>query len=144
MRAIEYDRFGGYEVLELVEAPRPDAADGQVLVHMTMAGVTPLDETVRAGKLAASRHKPLPIRPGCTGTGVVEQPGASGLTPGTRVVISGGRYGVSADGCWAEYIAVDPAHLVPVPDSVVNEAASALTTVAGYLTAHLALIELQK
>lgn len=142
MRAIEYDHFGGYDVLDLVEAPLPPVADGQALVRMTMAGVSPLDETVRAGHLAPALHKPLPIRPGGTGTGVVEEPGASGLPWGARVVVSGGRYGVSADGCWAEYVAVDPVNLVAVPDAVDDEAAAALTTGAGYLTAYLALTEL--
>ncbi|WP_144120029.1 quinone oxidoreductase family protein [Catellatospora sichuanensis] len=142
MRAIEYDHFGGYDVLDLVEAPRPTTADGQVLVRMMLAGVSPLDETVRAGHLAPVLHKPLPIRPGGTGTGVVEEPGASGLPRGARVAVSGGRYGVGADGCWAEYVAVDPANLVVVPDTVDDEAAAALTTGAGHLTAYLALTAL--
>ncbi|SDM97799.1 quinone oxidoreductase family protein [Actinacidiphila guanduensis] len=142
MRAIEYDRFGGYDVLELRERPRPVPTEGQVLVRMSVAGVNPLDETVRSGKLAPALHKPLPIRPGGFGVGRVEEPGASGLAAGDRVVLSGGRYGVSTDGSWAEYIAVDAAHLLPIPDGVDDETAAALTTGAGYLTAYLALKEL--
>ncbi|MEU7689355.1 hypothetical protein OHB01_34225 [Microbispora hainanensis] len=84
MRAIEYDRFGGYDVLELRERPLPVPAGGQVLVRMSVAGVNPLDETVRAGKLAPALHKPLPIRPGGFGVGRVEDPGASGLAAGMR------------------------------------------------------------
>ncbi|WP_425569325.1 alcohol dehydrogenase catalytic domain-containing protein [Nonomuraea salmonea] len=115
---------------------------GQVLVRMSVAGVNLLDETVRSGKLAPALHKPLPIRPGGFGVGRVEEPSATGLAAGDRVVLSGGRYGVSTDGSWADYIAVDAAHLVPIPDGVDDETAAALTTGAGYLTAYLALKEL--
>jgi NADPH2:quinone reductase len=142
MRAIEYDRFGSYDVLQLIEAPRPVPTDGQVLVRITVAGVNPLDETVRSGKLASGLRKQLPIRPGGFGVGRVEEPGTSGLNAGERVVLSGGRYGVSADGSWAEYIAVEAAHLVRIPDGVDDETAAALTTGAGHLTAHLALNKL--
>ncbi|WP_433274931.1 quinone oxidoreductase family protein [Pseudonocardia xinjiangensis] len=142
MRAVQYDRFGSYDVLELVEVPEPVASPGRVVVRMTVAGVNPLDETVRSGKLAPALHKPLPIRPGGFGVGVVQEPGVAGLAAGTRVVLSGGRYGVSDDGTWADLVAVDPAHLVPVPDAIDDVTAAALTTGAGYLTAYLALTEL--
>ncbi|MGW4059215.1 quinone oxidoreductase family protein [Amycolatopsis sp. NPDC004747] len=142
MRAIQYDEFGGYDVLRPVEVPIPVPADGQALVRLTFAGVNPLDDTVRRGKLPAAAVKPLPIRPGGFGVGVLTEPGASGLPAGTRVILSGGRYGVGADGAWAEYIAVDPRHVVPVPDDVDDTAAAALTAATGHLTAYLALTEL--
>jgi NADPH:quinone reductase-like Zn-dependent oxidoreductase len=106
-----------------------------------VAGVSPLDNTVRLGKLPAGAVKPFPVRAGGTGVGMVEHQGDSAFPPGTRVAISGGRYGVSADGTWAERIAVDPVHLVAVPDAVDDVTAAALTTGAGYLTAYLALTE---
>ncbi|MEU6772054.1 hypothetical protein [Streptomyces sp. NPDC046759] len=37
MRAIQYDRFGDYEVLHLVDAPRPAPQSGQALVRLTLA-----------------------------------------------------------------------------------------------------------
>lgn len=142
MRAIQYDEFGDYDVLRPVEVPIPVPADGQALVRLTFAGVNPLDDTVRRGKLPAAAVKPLPIRPGGFGVGVLTEPGASGLPAGTRVILSGGRYGVGTDGAWAEYIAVDPRHVVPVPDDVDDTAAAALTAATGHLTAYLALTEL--
>ncbi|MGW5722539.1 quinone oxidoreductase family protein [Amycolatopsis sp. NPDC003865] len=142
MRAIQYDEFGGYDVLRAVDVPVPVPADGQALVRLTLAGVNPLDDTVRRGKLPAAAVKPLPIRPGGFGVGVLTEPGASGLAAGTRVILSGGRYGVGADGAWAEYVAVDPRHVVAVPDAVDDTAAAALTAATGHLTAYLALTEL--
>ncbi|MFI1821836.1 zinc-binding alcohol dehydrogenase family protein [Lentzea sp. NPDC020367] len=142
MRAIKYDRFGGYDVLTPADVPVPTPEPGHALVRVTLAGVTPLDDTVRQGKLPAAAVKPLPIRPGGQGVGVLVDPGASSLPVNSRVVLSGGRYGVSADGTWAEYVAVDPQHLVPIPDGVDDTVVAALATGAGYLTAYLALTEL--
>ncbi|MDT8912403.1 zinc-binding alcohol dehydrogenase family protein [Amycolatopsis sp. PS_44_ISF1] len=139
MRAIEYDRFGGYDTLKPVTVPDPAPAGDQAVVRMVFAGINPLDNTVRSGELPAGVVKAFPIRPGGFGVGVVEEPGGSALPPGTRVVVSGGRYGVGVDGTWAELVALDPAHLVAVPGAVGDLAAAALTTGAGYLTAYLAL-----
>ncbi|MBE1493358.1 NADPH:quinone reductase-like Zn-dependent oxidoreductase [Amycolatopsis lexingtonensis] len=142
MRAIQYNEFGDYDVLSSVDVPTPVPADGQALVRLTLAGVNPLDDTVRRGKLPAAAVRPLPIRPGGFGVGVLTEPGATALPAGTRVVLSGGRYGVGADGTWAEYIAVDPRHVLPIPDDVDDTAAAALTAATGHLTAYLALTEL--
>lgn len=142
MRAIQYDEFGEYDVLRAVDVPIPVPDLGQGLVRLTLAGVNPLDDTVRRGKLPAAAVQPLPIRPGGFGVGVLTEPGATGLPAGTRVVLSGGRYGVATDGTWAEYIAVDPQHVLPIPDGVDDTAAAALTAAAGHLTAYLALTEL--
>lgn len=144
MRAIQFDRFGDYDVLDLVEVPEPVAGDGQVLVRLTVAGINPLDNTARLGHLPAAAVKAFPVRAGGFGAGVVEQSGDSRFAPGTRVVLSGGRYGVGADGVWADFAVVDPDHLVAIPDGVDDTAAAALTTGAGYLTAYLALTELAK
>jgi NADPH2:quinone reductase len=142
MRAIQYDRFGGYDVLKEVDVPVPVPVPGQALIRLTLAGVNPLDDTVRQGKLPAAAVRPLPIRPGGFGVGVLTEPGATGLPAGSRVVLSGGRYGVGADGAWAEYIAVDAQHVLPIPDGVDDIAVAALTAATGHLTAYLALTEL--
>ncbi|WP_439379159.1 quinone oxidoreductase family protein [Amycolatopsis lexingtonensis] len=142
MRAIQYDEFGDYDVLKAVDVPVPVPAPGQALVRLTLAGVNPLDDTVRRGKLPAAAVRPLPIRPGGFGVGVLTEPGATALPAGTRVVLSGGRYGVGTDGTWAEYVAVDPRHVLPLPDDVDDTAAAALTAATGHLTAYLALTEL--
>ena len=48
MRAISQDTLGGAEVLELVEAPRPQPMPTEVLVRTLAAGVNPVDWKVRA------------------------------------------------------------------------------------------------
>jgi NADPH:quinone reductase len=43
MRAIEAETFSGYGGLRETELPEPRAAKDRVLVHVTAAGVTPLE-----------------------------------------------------------------------------------------------------
>jgi NADPH:quinone reductase-like Zn-dependent oxidoreductase len=140
MRAIRYDEFGGYEQLRLVEVPEPDPGDGQVLVRMRLAGVNPLDNTVRSGKLPFA--KTLPIIPGGGGVGEVADPGGSAFSAGDAVLVSGGGYGLTADGTWREYLPASPEHLLRIPDGLTAESVAAMSTGAGYLTAYLALTEL--
>jgi NADPH:quinone reductase-like Zn-dependent oxidoreductase len=142
MRAIQYDQFGDYDVLRAVDIPKPVPDNGQALVRLTLAGTHPLDNTVRWGKLPPGAVKPFPVTPGTIGVGTVEVPGASGPAAGSRVMISGGRYGIALDGAWAEYIVVDPAHLLAIPDDIDDTSVAALSAGAGYLTAYLALTEL--
>jgi NADPH:quinone reductase len=58
MRAMRAEKFSGYEALKLVELPRPAVSDGRVLVRMTAAGVTPLDQTILSGKF---HHSQAPL-----------------------------------------------------------------------------------
>jgi NADPH2:quinone reductase len=141
MRAIQYHQFGDYDVLGAATVRGPVAPEGWAVVRVVLAGVSPLDNTARQGKLPAGAIKPFPVVPGVTGVGVLVEPGTSDLPVGTRVALGGGRYGLGVDGTWAELVAADPANLVPIPDAVDDTAAAALTTGAGHLTALLALTD---
>jgi NADPH:quinone reductase len=49
MKAIQYDRFGGPEVLEYVDVPVPSPAAGEVLIETTAVGVNFPDIRERLG-----------------------------------------------------------------------------------------------
>jgi NADPH:quinone reductase-like Zn-dependent oxidoreductase len=49
VRAIKAETFTGYGGLRQVELPKPQAAKDRVLVHVTGAGVTPVDHTILSG-----------------------------------------------------------------------------------------------
>lgn len=134
MKAIRFERYGGYEELRLAEVPAPEPADGEVLVRMTAAAVNQLDNTVRLGYFPMAAEPPLVL--GNEGVGIVEWPGASGLAVGTRVMVTG-TYGVTRDGTWREYVAAGSQEVVPVPEVLTNEEAAAVPV--AYLTAQLAL-----
>ncbi|MGH7641179.1 MAG: NADPH:quinone reductase [Candidatus Dormibacteria bacterium] len=49
MRAVVYERFGGPEVLQLVEREEPQPGPGEVLVQVAFSGVNPTDHKSRRG-----------------------------------------------------------------------------------------------
>ena len=71
MKAIQYSRFGGPEVLELVELPDPHPARGQIRVAVRAVGVNPIDWKLRSGM----RGGDLPQRTGGEVAGVVDEVG---------------------------------------------------------------------
>ncbi len=60
MKAIQYARFGGPEVLEPVEMPEPHPGPGQVRVAVRAVGVNPIDWKMRSGMMGGE----LPQRSG--------------------------------------------------------------------------------
>lgn len=67
MRAMRFERFGGPEVLEEVEAPDPVAGPGETLVEVEAAGVNFGDIKDIAGELTDGPYAmqgPLPRIPG--------------------------------------------------------------------------------
>jgi NADPH2:quinone reductase len=111
MRAIRVTQWGGPEVLELVEdAPMPEPSDDELLIHVTSAGVNYAD-THAAENTYLARYE-LPLTPGAEVAGVTED--------GRRVVA------MTANGGYAEYVAVPKASAIPIPDGVSDGQALAL------------------
>lgn len=75
MKAIEFDTFGGPEVLHEVDADRPKPGPGEVLVGVRRVGVNPYDGKVRAGLFQAFNPVTLPLVPGFEIAGVVAELG---------------------------------------------------------------------
>jgi NADPH:quinone reductase-like Zn-dependent oxidoreductase len=118
MRAVEYDRYGGPEVLEIRSRPVPEPGPGQVLVRVLASGLNPKDDVVRGGLFRRFSGRRFPKRTGfdlagevvATGPGVED---AAGIGVGARVwgMIDGFDGGAAA-----EYAAVDAAWLGPAPE----------------------------
>src|SRR5260370_21166129 len=51
MKAIRIHNYGGPEVLNYEDAPRPKPQAGELLLRVHAAGVNPIDSKVRAGHL---------------------------------------------------------------------------------------------
>ena len=90
MRAMRAEQFSGYEGLKLVELPKPAVSDGKVLLRMTAAGVTPLEQTILSGQYPRAK---APLVLGSEGAGVVEEGGGTDVPVGSRVMFTG-PYGV--------------------------------------------------
>jgi NADPH2:quinone reductase len=110
VKAIQIDRFGGPEVMELRDLPEPQPAEGQTLVRVARAGVNFADTHVTRNDYLAAQE--LPLVPG----GEV-----SGTTADGRRVAA-----MLMNGGYAEAVAVPEAALVPVPDEVDDDQAAAL------------------
>jgi NADPH:quinone reductase len=118
VRAIEVNRFGGPEVLELRDLPDPTPGPGHILVAASACDVLFADSMIRSGRGADY----FPIRPpyvpgnglGGTVTGIGEGVDASWL--GRMVVARTG--GAGGGGGYAELATADLGACAPVPDGV--------------------------
>lgn len=134
-RYVQYGRIGGPEVLEVVEAPEPEAGPGEVVVAIRVAGVNPIEWKVRSGVRPGPPFTG-PRRLGADGSGVVTAvgEGVSGWTVGDEVIVSGasGTYGTAA--------VVSSDSLDPKPEGLGFEEAAALGIPVG--TAYQAVVSL--
>jgi NADPH2:quinone reductase len=109
MRAIQFHRYGGPEVLELHDdLPEPVPGPGEALIEVAVAGVT-----LPVVRLSRDGNVPLPHSPGGEVCG--------------RIADSGERVtGLAFQGAYAELAAVPRAMLTGVPDEVPDADAVAL------------------
>lgn len=91
MLAVQVQRTGGPEVLDVVDVPEPKPGPGEILIAQEAVGLNFIDTYYRKGLYPA----PLPLTPGSEVAGVVEAVG-EGVTrfqPGDRVAYAGGLGG---------------------------------------------------
>ena len=132
MKAARITRFGGPEVLEVVDvpAPVPSAAAGEVLVRVHASALNRADILQRKGQYPAPPGAPADI-PGMEIAGEVVEAGGAWRT-GERV------FGVVGGGGNAEYCVTHASHLARIPDALSWEQAAAVPE--AFITAHDALI----
>jgi NADPH2:quinone reductase len=119
VRAVMVSRFGGPEVLELVEVESPEPGPREVLVDVAAAGVNFRDVYEREG---AGYGGTPPFIGGAEGAGTV-----AALGEGVTDVRVGDRVAwTAAQGSYAEQVAVAAEKAVPVPDHVSDELAAAV------------------
>lgn len=131
MRAVVLSQFGPPENLVAADVPDPTAGPEQVVVDVSIAGITFVETQVRAGRSPnPAMAPPLPAILGNGVGGVVAAVGASAdpAMIGRRVITTtGGRGG------YAERVAVDAAGLIEIPAGV--ELADAVALLADGRTA---------
>lgn len=139
MKVIEYDRYGGPEVIQLREHPAPQPARGEVLVRVHAAALNPKDALVRAGKFKKLAGPQFPKRMGYDLAGEVAAlgPGVQGLSPGQPVF---GMIQSWQAGAFAEFAVVPQFELAPAPAGLSLAEAAAIPLAA--LTALQALRDL--
>lgn len=146
MRCVVIREHGSYDKLLFEERDIPVPGPGEVRIAVKAAGLNHLDAWVRRG--VPGHAFPLPMVPGCDGSGVIDALGAGveGLAEGQRVLIAPGvtdgadaataagldhlsaRYGIfgeTRDGTCAEYTVVPARNAIPIADHISFEEAAA-------------------
>ena len=87
-KAVRYDRYGGVEVLKVVEVPQPEPGPGQVLVQVKAASINPGEAKIREGLLAELWPSTFPSGQGSDLAGVVAAvgPDVTAFHPGDEVL----------------------------------------------------------
>jgi NADPH:quinone reductase-like Zn-dependent oxidoreductase len=126
MRAVQYDQFGGIDVLRVAEVPAPVPGPDEVLVKVVAAGINPGEAYVREGRYAERWPSTFPSGQGSDLAGTV-----SALGPGVNSVMVGDEvFGwTDARASQAEYVTVPVAQIVAKPSELAWDQAGALHVV---------------
>jgi NADPH:quinone reductase-like Zn-dependent oxidoreductase len=140
MKVIGLMKFGGPEVLEVIDLPEPHPGPGEVRVRVHAAAVNPSDIAVRAsGYQGRMAGLPLPHIPGWDAAGVIDAigPGTDGrLAVGDKVLAIANAMSAKK-GAYQQQLIVPAASVVRAPKNLDMPAAS--TLLMNSLTARLGL-----
>lgn len=123
MKAIQFNRYGGPDVLGIVEIDPPHAGPGEVRIRVRAAGVNPSDWKRREGQYRAFEEVTFPAGVGVEASGIVDEigPGVSNTFVGDAVF----GYG---EATMAEHAVLT--HWVHKPDDLPFEIAGALPVIS--------------
>ena len=121
-KAVQFDDYGGVEVLMVRDVPRPTPGPGQVLVAVRAAGINIGEAKIRDGTVRAIFPATFPSGQGSDLAGIVQEVGesASGVVGDEVIGFTNDR------ASHAEYVLVEVANLTPRPTAVPWEAAGSL------------------
>ena len=122
-RAVRFDRYGGIEVLQIVEVSRSTAGPGQVLVRVKAAGINPGEAAIRKGLLAERWPTTFPCGQGSDLAGTVVElgDGVEGVAIGDEVLGFTNNRASHAD-----FVVVEASQLTARPSHVSWEVAGSL------------------
>src|SRR6185369_11039737 len=122
-KAVQFDLYGGIDVLQVRDVPRPVPGAGEVLVQVRAAGINPSEGVIRSGALHHLCPATFPSGQGSDFAGVVAElgSGVSGFTVGDEVIGFSMRRSSQA-----EYVSVPANQLTPKPSEVSWEVAGSL------------------
>src|SRR5580658_4767358 len=134
MKAVRFDKYGGIDVLQVVDVPMPEPSHDEVLVKVKAASINPGEAKIREGLLHAMWPATFPSGEGSDLAGIVTKlgPGVESFTVGDEVIGFTDRRASHA-----EFVVVEAKNLTIKPANVPWEVAGALA-IAGS-TAHAAV-----
>lgn len=122
-KAVKFNKYGGLDVLEVVDVPRPTLESSQILVKTKAAGLNPGEAKIREGALDKVWPATFPSGEGTDYAGIVDEVGSDVKTfkPGDEV--AGYTHERASQ---AEYVLTDEQHITPKPKNVSWEVAGSL------------------
>jgi NADPH:quinone reductase-like Zn-dependent oxidoreductase len=141
MKAVVIHAYGGSEVLNLEDVPRPEPKDDEILIRVVAASVNPVDVAIRKGYLAELIGDKLPLIPGMDAAGVVEKTGAkiSKFKAGDSVYAF---FTLASEGGYAQFVVAKESEAAPKPKVLTYAQAAAVPAAAS--TAWQALVDTAK
>lgn len=137
------ERFGGPQVLRVVERPMPSPGPGQVRLRITSIGMNHADLMARRGEYRLSSGDP-PFTPGLEAGGVIDAvgPGVTDRGVGQRVILGAGAprsgQGSTGGGTYRSHYVCAADQAIPAPEAIPDEQLGAVWL--PYLTAWGCLI----
>src|SRR5579864_159269 len=120
MKAVQFAKHGGPEVLQVSNVPDPTPGPEDVLIQVKATTVNHLDLFQRDGSRPVGK---LPFTPGLEAAGVVLND-AHGFHTGEKVMTTTATTAKGGGG-YANMLAVPATNLVRIPDGISFEAAAA-------------------
>ncbi|HEY1821806.1 MAG TPA: NAD(P)-dependent alcohol dehydrogenase [Trebonia sp.] len=127
MRAVQFDAYGGPEVLQVRSVPRPVPGRGEVLVRVQASTVNGHDLLTRSGSLRILTGRRFPMGVGIDFAGVVAGRG-DGVSIGMGAPVWGSLRAMTrhVTGTLAEYVAVGADRVAPMPPGLSPAEAASL------------------
>ena len=118
-KAIQFEKTGGPEVMQLVDVTVPKPGAGEVRIRQTAIGLNYIDTYHRSGLYTL----PLPSGIGLEAAGVVEElgQGVTSLKVGDRIA-----YGSGPIGAYAQVRNISAAKVSKIPDTISDETAAGM------------------
>jgi NADPH:quinone reductase-like Zn-dependent oxidoreductase len=114
MRAVQFDSYGGPEVLVVREVPRPEPGPGQVRVRVRASAINPLDVKMRSGEVANIYPHWFPDVIGYSISGVIDAVGEGVASSRVGEEVYGINNPIMRHG-YAEYVVGPAGFFYPKP-----------------------------
>jgi NADPH:quinone reductase-like Zn-dependent oxidoreductase len=141
MKAVKFDKYGGVEVLQVVEVPIPEPGQAEALVKVKATAVNPGESKIRSGQLHARWPATFPSGEGSDVAGVITKlgPGIENFKVGDEVIGFTDRRASHA-----EYVLVEAKNLTRKPAQVSWNVAGSLPIAGSTAYAAVRSVSLKK
>ena len=124
MKKLVYNKFGGVDVLEVIDAQLPEIKPDSILIKVKAAAINPVDWKFREGQLKLLTGRKFPQGQGLEFSGVIEKIGSDV----TQFQVGDEVFG-AADNSIAEYTVAKASKIWKKPSSISFEQASTIPIV---------------